>query len=119
MDFVGNQTRMDFLGNQTRMNFPGNRMGDGFSWESNGGCKKKNNNLIRLVPARIENGRGKTRAFFRDSLVWRPTSEKGLGNQTRMDFLGNQKRMNFPENRMGVDFLGDQTGVAKKIIITY
>ena len=32
---------MDFLGNQTRMNFPGNRMGDGFSRESNGGCKKK------------------------------------------------------------------------------
>ena len=31
---------MDFLGNQTRMNFPGNQMGDGFSWESNGGCKK-------------------------------------------------------------------------------
>ena len=30
---------MDFLGNQTRMNFPGNRMGDRFSWESNGGCK--------------------------------------------------------------------------------
>ena len=30
-----------FLGNQTRMNFPGNRMGDGFSMESNGGCKKK------------------------------------------------------------------------------
>ena len=30
---------MDFLGNQTRMNFPGNRMGDGFSWESNGGCR--------------------------------------------------------------------------------
>ena len=50
---------MDFLGNQTRMNFPGNRMGDGFSWESNGGCKKKNNNMIRLVPTRIESGRGK------------------------------------------------------------
>ena len=32
---------MDFLGNQTRMNFPENRMGDGFSWESNGGCKNK------------------------------------------------------------------------------
>ena len=74
------------------------------------GLQKKNNNLIRLVPARIENGRGKNRAFFRDSLVWRPTSEKGLGNQTRMDF---------PGNRMGVDFLGNQTGVAKKIIITY
>ena len=29
--------------------------GDGFSWESNGGCKKNNNNnMIRLVPARIE-----------------------------------------------------------------
>ena len=28
---------MDFLGNQTRMNFLENRMGDGFSWESNGG----------------------------------------------------------------------------------
>ena len=42
------------------MNFPGNQMGDGFSWESNGGCKKiKNNNMIRLVPARIERGRGK------------------------------------------------------------
>ena len=46
---------MDFLGNQRRMNFPGKRIGDGFSWESNEGCKKiKNNNLIRLVPARIE-----------------------------------------------------------------
>ena len=46
---------MDFLGNQRRMNFPEMRMGDGFSWESNRGCKKiKNNNLIRLVPARIE-----------------------------------------------------------------
>ena len=31
---------MDFLGNQTRMNFPGNRMGDGFSWESNGVAEK-------------------------------------------------------------------------------
>ena len=101
---------MDFLGNQT------------------GVAKENNKNLIRLVPARFENGRGKNRAFFRDSLVWRPTSEKGLGNQTRMDFLGNQTRMdflgnqtrmNFPENRMGVDFLGNQTGVAKKIIITY
>ena len=50
---------MDFLGKQTRMNFPGNRMGDGFSWESNGSCKKNNNNMIRLVPARIESGRGK------------------------------------------------------------
>ena len=51
---------MDFLGNQTRMNFRGNRMGDGFSWESNERCKKKiNNNMIRLVPARIESGRGK------------------------------------------------------------
>ena len=49
---------MYFLGNQTKMNFPGNRMGDGFSWESNGGCKK-NKNMIRLVPARIERGRGK------------------------------------------------------------
>ena len=54
---------MDFVGNQTRMDFPGNRMGDGFSWESNGGCKK-NKNMIRLVPARIENGRGKNRAFL-------------------------------------------------------
>ena len=27
---------MDFLGNQMRMNFPENRMGDGFSWGSNG-----------------------------------------------------------------------------------
>ena len=61
----------DFLGNQTRMNFPGNRMGDGFSWESNGGCKNNNNNnnnMIRLVPARIESGRGKE-GLFRDSLV--------------------------------------------------
>ena len=31
---------MDFLGNQTRMNFPINRMGDGFSWESNGVAEK-------------------------------------------------------------------------------
>ena len=50
---------MDFLENQTRMNFTGNRMGDGFSWESNEGCKKKNINVMRLVPARIESGRGK------------------------------------------------------------
>ena len=50
---------MDFLGNQTRMNYPGNKMGDGFSWESNGGFKKKINKMIRLVPARIESGRGK------------------------------------------------------------
>ena len=51
---------MDFLGNQTRMNFPGNQMGDGFSCESNRGCKeKKNKNMIRLVTARIESGRGK------------------------------------------------------------
>ena len=54
-----------------RMNFPGNRMGDGFSWESNGVAKKiKNNNMIRLVPARIESGRVKW-SLFRDSLVWR------------------------------------------------
>ena len=33
---------------------------DGFSWESNGVAKKiKNNNMIRLVFARIESGRGK------------------------------------------------------------
>ena len=34
-------------------------MGDGFSWESNRGCKKKknNNNIIRLVPTRIESHR--------------------------------------------------------------
>ena len=38
--------------------FPEIKMGDGFSWESNGGWKKKNN-MIRLVPARIESGRGK------------------------------------------------------------
>ena len=52
---------MDFLENQTRMNFLGNRMGDGFSWESNGGLQKKknNNNMIRLVPKRIESGRRK------------------------------------------------------------
>ena len=31
----------------------------GFSMESNGGCKKNNNNMIRLVPARIVSGRGK------------------------------------------------------------
>ena len=30
---------MDFLGNQRRMNFPEKWMDDGFSWESNGGCK--------------------------------------------------------------------------------
>ena len=30
---------MDFLGNQMRMNFPEKWMDDGFSWESNGGCK--------------------------------------------------------------------------------
>ena len=49
---------MDFLGNQMRMNFPGNQMGDRFSWESNGVCKKNNINVIRLVPVRIESGRG-------------------------------------------------------------
>ena len=32
-------------------------MGHGFYWESKGGCKKNNNNMIRLVPARIESGR--------------------------------------------------------------
>ena len=69
---------MDFLGNQTRMNFRGNRMGHGFSRKSNedefsrksngawillgikGGLQKNNNNnMIRLVPMRIESGRGK------------------------------------------------------------
>ena len=59
---------MDFVGNQMRMNFRKNQMGDGFSWESNGMdflgnqtgvAKKKINNVIRLVPARIESGRGK------------------------------------------------------------
>ena len=35
-------------------------MGDGFSWESHGGCNNNNNNnMIRFVPARIESGRGK------------------------------------------------------------
>ena len=32
---------MDFLENQTKMNFPRNQMGDGFSWESNGGFAKR------------------------------------------------------------------------------
>ena len=50
---------MDFLGNQT-------------------GVAKKKKNLIRLVPASIENGRGKNRAFFRDSLVWTATSNKSF-----------------------------------------
>ena len=68
---------MDFLGNQTRMNFPGNRMGDGFSWNQTGVAKKNNNNMTRLVPARIEGGRGK-QGPFRDSVVWRATSEKGF-----------------------------------------
>ena len=40
------------------MNFPGNQMGDGFSWESNRGCKEKNKKH-GLVTARIESGRGK------------------------------------------------------------
>ena len=57
------------------MNFRKNRMGHGFSRKSNedefsrksngawillgikGGLQKKNNNMIRLVPARIESGR--------------------------------------------------------------
>ena len=51
-DFLGNQTRMIERG----MDFPGNQTGDGFSWESNGVEKKKNNNMIGLVPARIESG---------------------------------------------------------------
>ena len=50
---------MDFLGNQTRMNFPGNRMGMDFLGNQTGVAKKENNNMIRLVPARIESGRGK------------------------------------------------------------
>ena len=31
------------------------KMGDGFCWEM--GIEKKNDNMIRLVPARIESGR--------------------------------------------------------------
>ena len=42
------------------------------------GCRKiKINNKIRLVPGRIESGRGKW-GLFRDSVVWRATSEKGF-----------------------------------------
>ena len=52
---------MDFLGNQTRMNFPGNRMGMDFLGNQTGVAKKNKNknNMIRLVPARIESSRGK------------------------------------------------------------
>ena len=36
-------------------------MGDGFSWNQTEVAKKENsrNNMIRLVPTRIESGRGK------------------------------------------------------------
>ena len=46
---------------KTGMNFPGNRMRDGFSWNQTEVAKKENsrNNMIRLVPTRIESGRGK------------------------------------------------------------
>ena len=50
---------MDFLGNQTRMNFLRNRMGMDFLGNQTGVAKKENNNMIRLVPARIESGKGK------------------------------------------------------------
>ena len=84
---------MDFLGNQTRMNFPGNQMGDGFSWESHGGCNNNNNNnMIRFVPARIESGREE-------------------------DFLGNLTRMNFPGNQIGDGFSWKSNEDCKKIII--
>ena len=60
---------MDFLGNQT------------------GVAKKNNINVIRLVPARIESGRG------RKSLGWRATSEKGRekGNSLGWSLEGNFK----------------------------
>ena len=63
---------MDFLGNQTRMNYPGNKMGDGFSWESNRGFKKKINKVIRLVPTRIESGRATSEkgSFMAEQEKW-------------------------------------------------
>ena len=50
-------------------------MGDGFSWESNGGCKKEknNNNMIRLVPARIESRREGQILSFGEQLQKRPS----------------------------------------------
>ena len=50
-------------------------MGDGFSWESNGGCKKKksNNNIIRLVPTRIESRREERILSFGEQLQKRPS----------------------------------------------
>ena len=86
---------MDFLGNQTRMNFPGNRMGDGFSWESNGGFAKRKNREQKK----------KKSNFF------------GFPWGFCMDFLGNQTMMNFPGNRMGDGFSWESHGVAKIIII--
>ena len=50
---------MDFLGNQTRMNFPEIKWGMDFLRNQTGVAKKKNKNMIRLVTARIESGRGK------------------------------------------------------------
>ena len=66
--------------------FSGKSNEDEFSRKSNGGwiflgikrwLQKKNNNMIRLEPARIESGRGK-QGLFRDSLIWRATSEMGF-----------------------------------------
>ena len=61
---------------------------DEFSQKSNGGWiflgikwglqnNNNNNNMIRLVPTRIDSGRGK-QGFFRDSLIWTTTSDKGF-----------------------------------------
>ena len=95
---------MDFLGNQTRMNFPGNRMGDGFSWESNGGCKKNNNNnnMIRLVPVRIESGGGR---FSRKS------NEHGFSRKSNEDEFSRK-------SNGGWIFMGIKWGLQIIIIIT-
>ena len=58
---------LDFLGNQMRMNFPGNRMGDGFSWESNRGCR-----VFAWIFSEIKRG------WIFPEIEW------------GMDFLGNQ-----------------------------
>lgn len=79
---------MYFFENQTRMNFSGNRMGDGFSWESNGGFAKRKNR---------EQKKKKSNIF-------------GFPWGFCMDFLGNQTRMNFPGNRMGYGFSWESNG---------
>ena len=84
---------MDFLGNQTRMNFPEIKWGMDFLGNQTGVAKKmKNNNMIRLVPARIES--------------------------RRVRFSRKSNEDEFPrKSNGGWIFLGIKWGLQKKIII--